>query len=60
MKETNRIILKEIRKTGYKNYKEFIKDMQRKEILLIRKKRKREKWAKYQKDLVLKGDLYME
>lgn len=49
MKETNRIILKEIRKTGYKNYKEFIKDMQRKEILLIRKKRKREKWAKYQK-----------
>ena len=33
--------------------------MQRKEILLIVRK-EREKWAKYQKNMVLKGDLYME
>ncbi|MCR1897773.1 hypothetical protein NSA47_02065 [Irregularibacter muris] len=48
-KEANREILKEVRKNGYSSYKDYIKDAQRKEAVLRRKKRTRERWEKHHK-----------
>lgn len=49
LREANFEILKEVKKNGYDNYKQYIKNMQKKEIKIIRKNRKRKRWQKYQK-----------
>lgn len=48
-KEANKKILKEVKKKGYTKYSHYIKDMQKEEIRMIKKTRKKKRWKKYQK-----------